>query len=167
MIAHASIDENGKIKGGNAGDQTCKEVCTRTWYSKPWNVMIRCPNKKKAIRAAKIAEKLANSNLVGYDQSGRNSLYAELKKNGYNAAKYIKTGVKTEADCSAFVYACYACCFPEMRMDGNAPTTSTLRAFLTKYGFKVFTDKEYLESDSLAQPGDIWIKEGSHVVMQI
>ena len=28
-IGHASIDENGKITGGKAGDQTGKEVCIR------------------------------------------------------------------------------------------------------------------------------------------
>ena len=32
MIGHASIDENGKARGGVAGDQTKREVCTRTWY---------------------------------------------------------------------------------------------------------------------------------------
>ena len=30
MIAHASLDEHGNIKGGNAGDQTGKEVCIRS-----------------------------------------------------------------------------------------------------------------------------------------
>ena len=40
-IGHASIDENNKARGGNAGDQTKKEVCTRTWYNKPWTSVIR------------------------------------------------------------------------------------------------------------------------------
>ena len=30
-LAHASIDENGKVSGGAAGDQTGKEVCIRSW----------------------------------------------------------------------------------------------------------------------------------------
>ena len=41
-IGHASIDENNKTKGGVAGDQTSKEVCIRTWYSKPWQYILRC-----------------------------------------------------------------------------------------------------------------------------
>ena len=34
MIGHASIDENGRITGGAAGDQSGTEVCKRTWYNK-------------------------------------------------------------------------------------------------------------------------------------
>ena len=40
-ICHASIDEHGSAKNGAAGDQTKKEVCTRSWYSKPWGIMLR------------------------------------------------------------------------------------------------------------------------------
>ena len=40
-IGHASLDENNRISGGNAGDQTKKEVCIRTWYNKPWLSVIR------------------------------------------------------------------------------------------------------------------------------
>ncbi|MGL6198242.1 MAG: hypothetical protein ACRC3H_04830 [Lachnospiraceae bacterium] len=40
-IGHASLDENGKISGGAAGDQTGKEVYIRTWYSKPWGFVPR------------------------------------------------------------------------------------------------------------------------------
>ena len=80
-IVHSSIDENGKARGGAAGDQTSKEVCTRTWYSKPWGMVLRCPDANIAEKARAIAIKLANSNLIGYDQYNRNSLYKELKKN--------------------------------------------------------------------------------------
>ena len=40
-IGHASIDENGNGRGGKAGDQTGREVCTRDWYNKPWNKVMR------------------------------------------------------------------------------------------------------------------------------
>ena len=40
-IGHASIDENGNATGGKAGDQTGKELCTRDWYTKGWNVLLR------------------------------------------------------------------------------------------------------------------------------
>ena len=50
-IGHASIDENGKITGGAAGDQNGKEVCTRDWYNKPWLKVFR-PNDQ--IRVAKL-----------------------------------------------------------------------------------------------------------------
>lgn len=32
IIGHASIDENGQIAGGEVGDQTGREICTREWY---------------------------------------------------------------------------------------------------------------------------------------
>lgn len=40
-IVHASIDENGKTTGGKKGDQTKKEICTRSYYSYPWDFCLR------------------------------------------------------------------------------------------------------------------------------
>ena len=51
-IGHSSIDESGKISGGQAGDSTDKEVCIRTWYSKPWQYYIECIDEKTANIAA-------------------------------------------------------------------------------------------------------------------
>lgn len=41
MIAHASINEFGKTVGGISGDQTGKEICTRTYYNYPWDCVLR------------------------------------------------------------------------------------------------------------------------------
>lgn len=41
LIVHASINENGKTKGGKTGDQTGKEICTRKYYNKPWGCVLR------------------------------------------------------------------------------------------------------------------------------
>lgn len=164
-IVHSSIDENRKARGGAAGDQTGKEVCTRTWYSKPWDMVLRCPDASIAENAREIAIKLANSNLVGYDQCNRNSLYQELKKNNWDVDAYIASGVKTESDCSSFVYAVYACLMPEMRSDANAPTTSVSKNFYKKYGFTVFTDDKYTKSAANLQRGDLINKASGHIVM--
>lgn len=42
-IVHASINELGKVRGGQTGDQTGKEICTRTFYtpSYGWNYHFR------------------------------------------------------------------------------------------------------------------------------
>lgn len=40
-IVHASINENGKATGGKPGDQTGREICTRSYYNKPWNYVLR------------------------------------------------------------------------------------------------------------------------------
>ena len=166
-ICHASIDERGKANSGQAGDQTKREVCTRTWYSKPWGVMIRCNDQKIAKKAAEIAKKLADSNLVGYDQYQRNTLYQALKKNNWDVDKYIKSGVKTETDCSAFIYAVFCCLIPKLRSDNNAPTTSTMANVYPKYGFTAYGDKKYLTTDANLKIGDILVRPGSHTVLAI
>ena len=166
-ICHASIDENGRAHSGAAGDQTGKEVCTRSWYSKPWDVMLRYKDSSIAKKAAKIAKKLANSNLVGYDQYQRNTLYQALKSYDWDVDKYIKSGKKTETDCSAFIYACYCCLIPAMRSNSNAPTTSTMKSFYTKHGFTAYATSKYISQDTNLKTGDVLVKSSSHTVMAI
>lgn len=166
-LVHASIAEtggtgwDGKAK---AGDQTGKEVCVRSWYSKPWNIMLRYPDKTIATKAASAAVKLANSNLVGYDQSERNTLYKALKAVNFDVDAYIKSGKKTETDCSAFVYAVYCCFIPGMRYNSNAPTTDTMKNLFRKCGFVVHTDQNYLNGKNLIN-GDILVKENEHTAI--
>ena len=106
LIGHASIDENGKASGGQAGDQTGKEVCIRDWYAGNWNVVLRPVSATVAEKMATACETLCKGNLVGYDQGQRNTLWDELERVGWDAGK-LKT--KCETDCSAFVSACARC----------------------------------------------------------
>ena len=80
MIGHASIDENGNIKGGRKGDQTKKEVCMREWYDNGWTTLIRAKSKTLA---NKIAKNLVNGGLVitiAYNEDCTvNELYYEAK----------------------------------------------------------------------------------------
>lgn len=163
-IYHASIGENGKITGGVKGDSTGKEVCIRSWYSKPWNVCLRYKDISVARKVAEIGKKLCLSNLVGYNQAQRNTLYTALSRHNWNVDEYIASGEKTNTDCSAFQYAIWCCVLPEMRSTSNAPTTSTMVAFFKKYGFIAYTDKSYLTSEIRLLDGDILVKEGSHTV---
>lgn len=167
-IVHASISENndsGRNGLAKAGDQTTKEVCVRDWYNKPWNIMLRYKDKEIAKKASEIAVKLANSNLVGYDQNGRNTLYQALKKYNWDVDAYIASGELTETDCSEFMYVVYCCLIPEMRSDGNAPTTSTMKNFFKKFGFTCYVASKYLSSSDNLRAGDVLVKEGSHTVM--
>lgn len=166
-LVHASVSENGNAGwDGNAksGDQTGKEVCIRSWYNKPWDFMLRYPDKSISQKAVAVAVKLANSNLVGYDQSERNTLYRALKKYNFDVDAYIKSGEKTETDCSAFVYAVFACFIPAMRSDDNAPVTYTMRSFYSKWGFVVHTGSGYLSGNNLMN-GDILVNESSHTAI--
>ena len=41
QLVHASINENGTIKGGQVGDQTGGEICVRGYYNYPWDCVLR------------------------------------------------------------------------------------------------------------------------------
>lgn len=167
-LIHARSTENGNSGwDGKAktGDQTGNEVSITDYYSKPWNVLLRYPNENIKNMVVTAAKKLANSNLVGYDQSARNTLYHALESYGFDVDKYISSGVKTETDCSAFIYAVFSCYIPSMRYTGNAPTTSTMREFFKQHGFNYITDSKYCNNTDNLLNGDILIKEGSHTVL--
>lgn len=170
-IAQASITENnddGWNRKAKAGDQTGREVFVRKWYPYDWDGIIHCLDENISNKVAEIAIKLANSNLVGYDQSERNTLYQALKKNGWDVDKYIKSGKCTETDCSAFVYACYCCVVPALRNDGNAPTVPQLKARFTKLDiFKWYTAKRFRTKDTDLRAGDILVNTDAHAVMAV
>lgn len=170
-IVQASITENnddGWNRKAKAGDQTGREVFIRGWYPYDWDGIIHCLDASVSKRAVEIAIKLANSNLVGYDQSERNTLYQALKKNNWDVDKYIKSGKCTETDCSAFVYACYCCVVPALRSDSNAPTVPQLKARFTKIDiFKWYTAKRFRTKDTDLRAGDILVNADAHTVMAI
>lgn len=167
-LVHARSTENGDSgRNGKAkpGDQTGNEVAITDWYSKPWGTMLRFPDKNTVDRVMDIAVKLANCDLVGYDQLGRNTLYQALKVYNFDVDRYIASGVKTETDCSAFVYACWCCVLSELRSDNNAPTTSNMVKFYKSHGFISYTNNKYLTNSGYLLNGDIEVKEGLHTAM--
>ena len=168
LIAHASIDENKKASGGKAGDQTTKEVCTREWYSKPWNVLIRFNDDTMANRIADCMEMAARNDNIGYDQSQRNTLLREARKHNYDVSK---VDVPCETDCSALVsVACMYAGVPEsaLTLNGNCATTRNLRAILKATGeVAIYTTLPYLAMTDRLKRGDILLKEGSHVVVVV
>ena len=108
IIGHSSIDENGKISGGKAGDQTTKEVCTRSFYmhSKGW-VVLRPVNEQVAEILAQTMEKACANDYIGYDQSQRLTLYDTVKALNFSLdLKDLK--VKVECDCSSLIRVCLA-----------------------------------------------------------
>lgn len=163
-IGHASIDERGKASGGRAGDQTGREVCTRSWYNKGWKYCLRPKSASVAERMAKACEQGCANNKIGYDQSQRNTLHYYAKRCGYNLA-IINT--KCETDCSAFMAVCaLAGGVSALEYSGNAPTTSTMvDKFRATGAFTVLTDSKYLTGDAYLKRGDILVKPGSHTVM--
>lgn len=168
LIAHASCDEHKGIKNGQAGDQTKKEVCTRTWYNKPWNAVIRFKDAGKREKIAQLMEKAAANDKIGYDQNQRNTLLAQARKFNYDVSKVTEP---CETDCSALVtLACIYAGVPESKLihNGNSATTRTLVPLLKTTGeVEVFTLPLYTQKTDKLVRGDILIKEGAHVVVVV
>ena len=162
-IGHASIDEHGKISGGVAGDQTKTELCIRTWYSKPWEFVLRCKDSFKAEKMAVACEQGCTNDKIGYDQSQRNTLYTQGKKVNYDLSK-ITTAC--ECDCSSFMTVCALAAGIKITYGTNAPTTSSMKTVFSNTGeFDILTESKYLTSDSYLKRGDILVKAGSHTAM--
>jgi len=168
LIAHASIDEHGNIKNGQAGDQTGKEVCIRSWYNKPWGYVIRFTDSKIANKVADCMEMAAKNIYIGYDQNQRNTLLKESRKYNYDVSK-VKTPCET--DCSALVsVACMYAGIPEsmLTLQGNCAHTRNLRSMLKNTGeVEIYSTPLYTQKTDRLKRGDILLKEGSHVAVVV
>jgi hypothetical protein len=103
IVGSARIDENGRITGGAAGDQTGIEVSKQPYYmhSKGW-ICIRPKSVQDANKIASAMNDACDNNNIGYDQNGRYGIVNKVKECG--AIK--KISVPTEADCSSTIRAC-------------------------------------------------------------
>ncbi len=161
LIGHASISEKGTIEGAK-GDSTGKEVCTRTWYSKPWSYMAIHPDPDVRERHARAVEAACANNMIGYGQSDRNTLNAQAKKVDHDLSR-IKT--KCNCDCSSLQnVAAVAAGAQGVTYGSNGWTTSSMRAALEKAGYKIITASAYLASSVYCVRGAIYVKPGSHTV---
>lgn len=161
-IGHASIDENGNATGGTGGDQTGKEVVIRNWYNKPWNVVLRPKSAAVAELSARACEAACANPNVGYDQGGRNTLYAKAKAAGFD----LSAVGTCECDCSSLMHVCAIAGGANLTYGSNGYTTRTMvKAFMESGDYLKLTGSEYLTSSRQLKRGDILVKEGSHTVM--
>ena len=162
-VGSARIDENGKAHGGQAGDQTGKEVSTQNWYlhSKGWRVF-RAKNPSVAEKIAQCMERACKNSKIGYDQYQRNTLYKEASKVGFDVSKVT---TPCETDCSALVRVCVAYAgitgLPEGFRTGNMPSN------LAKTGaFTELTGSKYQSQSTYLGRGDILVtKTNGHTVV--
>lgn len=168
-IGHASLSEKGTIYGA-VGDQTGREVHTRSWYDKGWHCVLRPISAEAAEKSARLCEAVCANDNVGYSQSssavtGRNSLRRELMEHDWDVGDIGKCC----CDCSSFMAVCAEYAGVNMApqyTSGNAPATSTMRSKFAKTGaYKVLTDSKYRKSPDLLRRGDILLREGSHTAM--
>ena len=160
MIGHASIDENGKARSGTAGDQTGKEVCTRSWYNKNWLCVIR---PKKAEVAEKIAKAMeaacANAN-IGYDQNQRTTCYERAKEVGFDLSKIA---TPCETDCSALIAVCVNAA--GVKVSQHIWTGNEEAALIGTGEFESLRASKYLTKADYLKRGDILLSSGHTAVV--
>lgn len=159
-IGHASISENGTVNGAK-GDQTGREVCIRTFYSRPWDYVAIHPDATVREKHAKAIEAACANDNIGYSQSNRNTLNILAKAAGYDLSKVGKCN----CDCSSLQnVAAVASGASGATYGSNGWTTSTMKAALQKLGYKIITDAAYLASSAYCVRGAIYVKASSHTV---
>lgn len=159
-IGHASIDENRTAKGGKAGDQTAKEVCTRNWYSKPWHTVIRPKDSAKAEKIAKAMEQACANNNIGYDQYQRTTLYTQAKALNWDISKIT---TPCECDCSSLVAVCVNAAGIAVSKDiytGNQKT-----ALANTGAFEIHTDAKHVGKAEYLKRGDILLGSGHTAIV--
>lgn len=167
-ISNSGKDENGKYTGGTAGDQSGHEWELKSWYNRPWTVVLRYPDQAVALKIAELSIAAALNNKIGYDQNQRNTYWTQLKAAGYDPSKIT---VACEEDCTAGVSANvraagYLCGIKALQ---SVPICSSrnMRVQFTKAGFKALTDSKYLTSGKYLLPGDILLYENHHAAANV
>ncbi|MBR1566398.1 MAG: SH3 domain-containing protein, partial [Oscillospiraceae bacterium] len=167
-ISNSGQDENKKYTGGKAGDQTGKEWCLRSWYNRPFDVILRFPDQNVALKIAVLGIEAALNDLIGYDQNQRATYWEQLKAANYDPSK-IK--VACEDDCtagvSANVRAAGYLCGVKALQEIPLCTSRNMRAKFQAAGFQVLTASKYTTGTKYLLPGDILLCENHHAATNI
>lgn len=163
IIASARGDENGGIRGGKAGDQTGREVCTENFYRS--RLGWRAFRAKDPEVARKIAQDMlyaCNNRHVGYDQGNNQSLFYEARKFGFDCSK---VDVDCETDCSQLLRVCIMYAGINIGMFSTADEAQYL---LNTGAFEELFGSEYTETGTALQVGDILVtKTKGHTVVVV
>lgn len=168
MISNCGHDERGKYSGGKAGDQGGEWVI-RSWYSRPWTVVLRHPDPLIRKMIATFGAEAALNEHIGYDQSERYTFWYELRVSGYRPGN-IKNDC--EADCSSGVASIIKAIG---HLTGRAELenvsiymyTGDQRDTLVKAGFVAMTTERVLTSEDYLEEGDILLCEHHHTAINL
>lgn len=170
MISNCGQDENGQYHGGEAGDQTGREWQIKEWTPAGWSLLLRHPEPEVREELARLAERSAENDLVGYDQSERLSFWRQLKKAYYDPSAIR---ARCETDCSAGTAALVKAAGFRLgrhllrRVDKNMNTWSEEEE-LTAAGFLALREPFYFDSEDHLLRGDILLmEEGHHTVINL
>lgn len=161
-IGHASSDENSTASGGNAGDQTAREVFIRDWYnrSKGWSTVFRAKDSRIAEKIAKAMEQACANDNIGYDQGQRTTLFEHAKKASWDISKVT---AKCECDCSSLVAVCVNAAGIAINKDMYTGNQKTILNNTSK--FDMLTEAKYLNKSDFLRRGDILLGQGHTAVV--
>lgn len=167
-ISNCGSDENGRIHGGAAGDQTGGEWNIIPWYSRPWNCVLRHPDPEIRRLHAAMAEAAAKNDKIGYDQYQRDTFGIQLKAAEDDPAKIT---VKCETDCSKGIIDIAKAIGRRLNrselVNINATYTGNMRAGFKAAGYQVLTASKYLNGPEYLLPGDIMLNDAVHTATNI
>lgn len=173
MLSNCGHDEHGACySGGQAGDQTGSEWEIRSWYrysGNGWTHVFRHPNPKVREEIAKLAERAAKNDKIGYDQGERWTFWNQLKVSNYDPAQIT---VACETDCSAGTLSIckavgYRLNIAALKNINQNGYTGNQRAILKAAGFEVLSSNKYLTSDKYLLRGDILLAEYHHTCINL
>lgn len=162
MCAWASSNERGKLKGGNPGDQTGREVKCGSIYNFGQTRVYRCTNRSRAVKIGAAAKAIALNNYFGYCQTHRSSGYIALKNTGWIVAN-VKT--KCEVDCSELAVCSVNVAFSKAMLSSSVYSGNIGKALIATGYFKELTASKYLGKSEYIKCGDIIVAPGKHVIV--
>lgn len=172
-IGQATSGENGKLKGGQAGDQTGGEVGFANWsYANgdkynSWKYVFRAKDASARLKIAQAVIDACNNNHIGYDQNSpdRKSCFKAAEKVNFDLSKIT---TDCELTCSELANVAIAAAGLTSYLPvGKAAYVDSLRTkLLSSSEFTVFTDNTYVAKSYKLLPGDILIS-GSHTAIVV
>lgn len=164
IIGSARQDENGKAYGGQAGNQSGREISTQNWYlhKKGWRVL-RAKDAGVGQRLAIAMRAACNNKNIGYNQWRRNTLYDAAAVWGFDISR-VNTPVDT--DCSALVRTCIAYAAGITTLPSSLRTGNMCSLILATGAFEELSGKEYTTKPDYLKAGDILCtKTSGHTVI--
>ena len=164
IIGSARQDEHGKAYGGQAGNQSGREISTQNWYlhSKGWRVL-RAKDAGVGQRLAIAMRAACENKNIGYNQWRRNTLYDAAAVWGFDIAR-VNTPVET--DCSALVRTCIAYAAGITTLPSSLRTGNMCSLILATGAFEELSGKEYTTKPDYLKAGDILCtKTSGHTVI--
>ncbi len=161
-VAEAFCSENGNTKGSK-GDQTGKELRYRYVDSNYFTTIIRFKYSTPKSLFIRRFKAIVDSKLVGYSQLDRYSLYDTLKGFNYDIDRYIKSGIKTNCDCSSLVMTVIDSLQSRHKAYNNEVLgyhTRNMLSYFNGKGCSKFNVYDNRYSTVKVKKGDILLKDG-------